>query len=98
MAGDRKEHQELIEKALALDGRIEAHIRHVFKAADDLWSPLQVLYGRLESFDTSSLTGEQKEDFDTILENARLILEKLRDLMKKEEHLKEDFNKLFFVR
>jgi hypothetical protein len=98
MTGDRKEHQELIDRALALDGRIETHLKHVFKTADDLWSPLQVLSGRLESFDTTNFTEEQKAEFETILENTRVLIEKVRELLRKEEKLREDFQKLFFVR
>jgi len=87
-----------MDRALALDGRIEAHLKRVFKTADELWSPLQVLYGLLESFDTSNLTREQEEEFQAIWENTKLMMEKVRDLLKSEETLREDFDKLFFVR
>lgn len=88
----------VLEKAMALDEQVHDHVKYVHMMVDELWNPLQVVNGYMESFDTTNLTAEQKEDLEIVKKNVELIEKVVRELTNMEEILKEDFNKLFYVK
>lgn len=88
----------VLEKAMALDEQVHDHVKYVHMMVDEMWNPLQVVNGYLESFETENLTADQKEEIETIKNNVELIEKVVRELTNMEEILREDFDKLFYVK
>lgn len=87
-----------IETAMLLDSWVQTHVQYAFTLADEMWSPLQVMYGILETFDGSNLTSKQKDDVEDLRKSCRRILNDLKELTHKEETLGGVFDTFFYVK